>query len=229
MPAIRRVLLGTPALDGYLNCYYVHSAEETLRLCLQRGIDLRTLRIAYDSILPNARNDILAAAVQHEFDDLIFADADQDWLPEWIPTLLNYPVDCIGAAVRKKTDKAELYNVRARGGASSLVRHPSHPILSAPDMALGCGLLRLSRRALLALWETAEEYRVWGNDKPLSRWVFDHRPVNGELIGEDTMVSDKLRALGIQTWVDPAMTSGHTGDKRYTGDFQEWLAKQGRA
>lgn len=222
---MRQVLLATPSMDGTVTVRYAHSAEESLRLCLQGGeIDLRTLRIFGDAMLPNVRNDLVAAAVYNNFDDMIFIDADQDWKPEWIPKLLSYPVDCVGAAVRKKTDQAELYNVRARGGPWSFTQHPTAPILTSPDMALGCGLLRFSKRALLALWNSSEPYHVWkGNEDKPSRWIFDHRPVDGQLVGEDTMVSDKLRTLGIPTWVDPNMTCGHMGDKHYTGDFAAWL------
>ncbi len=39
------------------------------------------------------------------------------------------------------------------------------------------------------------------------------------------MVSIKLAKLGIQTYLDPKMTCGHTGVKRYTGDFQSWLIR----
>ena len=217
----RRVLLGVPALDGRVTAYHAHSAEETLRACIEQGIEFRTLRIIDDSILPNARNDILAAAVRGAYDDLLFVDADQDWKPEDAIKILSYPVDCIGAPVRKKTDDGEFYNVRTRSGV--LTRHDQHPILTAPDLAVGTGFLRLSRRAMAALWDGALEYRVLNSTKPPSRWVFDHRPVDGHLVGEDTMMCDKLRALGIAVWIDPSIICGHVGNKRWAGDFAAWL------
>lgn len=227
---MRRVLVGTPSHSGAVDVYYAHSIGESIRLCVQRAIDLRPVYMAYDSLVQNARNDIVALAIEHKFDDLIFIDADQEWNPEWIPALLNYPVDCVGSAVRKKTDQAELYNVRARGGAHSFTKHPTSPILTTPDMALGCGFLRLSLRAVQALWDSSEPYTAYQRQTE-SRWIFDVRPIKApgkaiaELNGEDTIVSDKLRALGIETWLDPAMTCGHVGVKKYEGDFAAWLAK----
>lgn len=223
MAAPLRVLIGTPSLTGALDVWYVHSHNQTIRLCIQLGIDLRELYLCYDSIVQNARNDIVKAALDNGFDDLIFIDADQEWDPAWVPKLLSYPVDCVGAAVRKKTDQAELYNVRAEGGPHSFMPGPDG-LLTSPDMALGCGFLRFSRRALQVLWDNSEPYEVWGSGKGQSRWIFDIRPKDGHLIGEDTHVSDKLRAHGIQTYVDPAMTCGHIGMKKYTGDFAKWLA-----
>lgn len=223
-PIARRVLIGTPAHTGALDVFYVHSYGETLRLCLQRGIDLRSVFLAYDAIVQNARNDIVKLALEHGFDDLIFIDGDQDWQPEWVIRLLDYPVDCVGGAVRKKTDQEELYNVRARGGPRSIVTDQGTGLMTAPDMALGTGFLRLSRKALQVLWENSEKYIGFKN-KPQSAWIFDIRPVNGELVGEDTAVSDKLRSHGIQTWLAPNMCCGHIGAKRYVGDFDAWLAK----
>ena len=218
----RKVLIGTPAHDGRVDVWYVHSLMATARLCMAKGIDMREIYVTLDSLVQNARNDLVRFAIHGGFDDLIFIDSDQDWNAEWVPKLLSYPVDCVGAAVIKKSDSQELYNVRTSGGAGSFVQD-ANGLWTSPDMALGCGFIRFSRRALQALWDSSEEYVVAGKEK--SRWIFDIRPVNGRLVGEDVMVSDKLRSLGIQTYLDPAMTCGHVGPKKWTGDFASYINK----
>ncbi len=216
---MRRVLIGTPAHDGRVDVHFTKSLVQTSRLCMEQGIYQREVFLSYDSIIHNARNDILRLAVENDFDDLIFIDGDQDWQPEWIPKLLSYPVDVVGGAVRKKTDETELYNVK----------HPSFDIPVDPKTgllmpeSLGTGFLRLSRKAMKALWDSSEEYRIVGAEP--SRWVFDIRPINGFLVGEDTMLGMKLKALGFATHLDPAMTCGHIGAKRFVGDFAAWLAR----
>lgn len=225
MAPTRRVLIGTPAHAGTVDVHYAHAFGETLRLCMQRGIDLREVYLAYDAIVQNARNDLVKLALEHNFDDLVFIDGDQGWVPEWFLRLLNYPVDCVGAAVRKKTDQEELYNVRARGGPNSITTDLATGLMTAPDMALGTGFLRLTRHALQVLWDNSEKY-IGFKDKAPSAWIFDIRPVNGELVGEDTAMSDKLRAHGIQTYLAPGMTCDHVGPKVFSGDFDAWLAKQ---
>lgn len=218
---MRRVLIGTPAHDGRVDAVYTFSLLQTLRLALDKGVDLRWLCPPGDAILPNARNEIVRDALAHSFDDLIFIDSDQDWQPEDVFRLLDYRVHCVGAPIRKKCEE-ELYNVRASEGPDSFVKHPIHSnLMSAPGMALGTGFLRLSRRALQLLWDKAEPYQN-GNKAP-ARWIFEARPVLGRLVGEDTMVSMKLSNLGIQTWLDPTMHVGHMGPKRYAGDFAAWL------
>lgn len=224
MLAGRRVLVGTPAHAGTVDVHFANSLTQTLRLCMQRGIDLREIYLAYDAIVQNARNDLVKIALEHKFDDLIFIDGDQDWEPEWVLRLLDYPVDCVGGAVRKKTDQDELYNVRAMGGPDSITTDPVTGLMTAPDMALGTGFLRLSRKALQILWDNSEKY-IGFKDKTPSAWIFDIRPVDGVLVGEDTAVNDKLRKFGIPTWLAPGMTCGHIGPKRFAGDFGAWLAK----
>lgn len=220
----RRVLIGTPAHDGRVDVHFANSLAGTIRLCIKQGIELREIYLAYDAIIQNARNDLVKIALDNAFDDLVFIDSDQDWQPEQFVKLLGYPVDCVGGAVRKKTDQEELYNVKAMGGPLSITTDMATGLMTAPDMALGTGFLRLSRHALQVLWDNSEEY-IGFKDKASSRWVFDIRPINGVLVGEDTMVSDKLRTFGIPTWLDPTITCGHIGPKRFVGDFAAWLAK----
>ena len=221
----RRVLIGTPAHDGRVDVHYALSLTRTARMAVERGIELRELFLAYDAIIQNARNDLVKLALENQFDDLIFIDGDQDWEPEWVFKLLEYPVDCVGAAVRKKTDQEERYNVKAAMGALSILADKSTGLMSSHDMALGTGFLRLSRRALQVLWDNSEKYTAF-QGRSQGAWIFDIRPVNGELVGEDTHVSDKLRQHGIQTWLAPGMTCGHIGSKRFVGDFEKWLEGQ---
>ena len=218
----RRILIGTPTMDGKVEAEYANCLAETMKLCIQRGIEVYPLFICYESIIQNIRNDIVAVAMKFDFiTDLMWIDADQGWKPEWVPRLLNYPVDVVGGTVRKKTDERELYNVKHTStGPHDIPIDPATGLWIVD--ALGTGFLRMSRRALQVLWDNSEEYRVW--EKEPSRWIFDIRPVNGSLVGEDVAVSGKLRQYGIQTHLDPSMTCSHIGSKKYVGDFQKWIA-----
>ena len=129
--------------------------------------------------------------------------------------LFKHDVDVIGAAYRKKTDDQELYTV-----------HTTMPIpvdiktgLWMVD-GLGTGFLRLSRKAMLALWDASEEYT---NEGKLSRWIFDVCPVNGVLKGEDMIACAKLRELGFKIYLDPTFTPIHIGIKKYFGNFATYV------
>ena len=213
----RRVMIGTPCMDGRPEARYTYCLAETVRLAERAGLDLRPVIQCYDAILPNLRNQIARAAVENRFDDLIWIDADIDWQPEWIDKLLTYPVDCVGGTYRKKTDATETYEV-----SSTVWPLPIDPVTGLLQVtSLGAGFLRLSSRALEMLWESSTPYRC--RSEPPTHMVFEYGLVNGEHLGEDTMLSRKLKALGIATYLDPSMTCGHTGSKQFAGDFAKWL------
>jgi hypothetical protein len=102
-------------------------------------------------------------------------------------------------------------------------------LMTAPDMAIGCGFMRLSRKAFVALWDNAadQEYTVYMNKEP-SRRVFDWPIVDGELHSEDTEMCDRLRALGFTIWLDPMVNPGHSGMMRFEGKFLDWLERAKR-
>lgn len=229
---IRRVLIGTPAHDGKVVVEYVHSIIRTARLLGKAGIAMRETFVIGNALVQDARNELVRLALKGNdqmpggFDDLVFIDSDQDWQPEWVPQLLSYPVDVVGAPVIMKAD-TERYNVRA----------PTCHLEEGPEIedgsgkarrllaveTLGTGFIRFSRRALQALWDASEPYRA--DDWSEARWIFDTRPVNGHLVGEDNMVSYKLARAGIKVWIDPTMTCGHIGRRHWRGDFAAWLER----
>ena len=219
---MRRVLVGTPSYDGKVDVRFADSLMGSTRLCWQAGIDLRAIYLSYDASLPNARNSLVALALKNGFSDLIFIDADQDWEPAWVPKLLAYPVDCVGAAVRKKTDEREMYNVRVSGGVAAMKQDRNTGLWTAPDMSVGTGFLRVTCTALRKLWDAAEKYTDADGRVPMA-WIFEMRPEGGRLVSEDTFLCDKLRAIGIAVWVDPDMNPGHTGMKHFEGNFRGYI------
>ena len=99
---MRRVLIGTPSHDGRIDVHYAHSLMQTARLCWQQEIDLHEIYLAYDAIIQNARNDLVALAIEHKFDDLIFIDSDQEWEPSWPIRLLARPPPSHGGQTGSK-------------------------------------------------------------------------------------------------------------------------------
>lgn len=224
---MRRVMIGTPCYDWRADVRYIHSLTQTIRMGLDRAIDVREMFPVGNSLIQDARNEAMQLAVQFDFDDLVFIDSDQDWEPPDFFKLLAYPVDCVGVPIRRKTDDFEVFNVKAKGGPESIVQDAATGLWTAPDMTVGTGMLRLSKKAIRALWDGAAqlEYGIFGGDGSKRRWIFNIGPHNGELMSEDVFVGEKLREYGIPTWIDPTIKVGHIGLKRFTGDFVSAVAK----
>jgi hypothetical protein len=220
----KRVLIATACLDGRVDMRFAYALAETVRLGARMAIDVRILFRGLDSLVQRVRNELLRDALFGGFSDLIFIDDDQAWKPADFFRLLRHDVDCVGAPVRKKTDAAELYNVTAH--SQPIPVDPATGLLIVD--AVGTGFLRLSRRAMTALWETSEDYRDDAGNS--CRWVFDVGPVNGRLVSEDVAMCMKLREAGIPVHVDADISVEHVGTKVWSGDFAGWLSElQARA
>lgn len=213
----RRVLIGTPCYDGKIEVWHANSLVQTIKAAPQVGVDVNPIWLSYDALIQRARNDLMAIMIEGEFDDIVFIDADIDWNPADFFKLLSYPVDVVGGTYRKKGD-AEMY-------VAKILDHskPADPQtgLYATD-GLGTGFLRLSRKAVQYLWDTSVPYEEKDQGK-VRRWIFDVIVDNGDLISEDILICQRLIEGGFNIWLDPTITCGHTGMKRYTGDFNAWF------
>lgn len=210
-----KVLIATPAHDGRVDVWYVNSLVNTIRLAQANNILVHPVFMSYDSLVQRARNDLFAIAVSGGYDAMIFIDADMDWNPEWVLEMIKREEDIIGGTARKKTDEAEIYVAKTR----DLTIHANGCIKCE---SLGTGFVKLSRKAFVAAWEASPEYR---NENRVSRMVCNVEIIDGELYGEDVSLFRKLGKLGFDCWLNPNMTCGHIGTKKFVGDFRNLLSK----
>lgn len=213
---MRRVLIGTPAHDGRVDVWYCHSLVNTIKLAAQKGVQIDPVYMSYDSLVQRARNDLVRLALEQRYDDLIFMDSDQEWDPAWIFQLLDHAEPVVGGTVVKKSDQP-LFNVKI---LKSPLQIESNGLIEVESV--GTGFLKISRAALEAVWNISEEYI---NEGRKCRMVFDVKLINGELISEDNVFCAKWRGLGNQVWIDPTMTCGHVGVKKYTGNFLQFVTQ----
>lgn len=217
--APRKVMIGTPSYDGHLDVWYTNALVQTIKDTEARGIEVHPIFMSYDAMIQRSRNDLMALAVLNDFDDLIFIDADIDWDPSWVATLLKYKVDVVGGTYRKKTDVSEEYVCKSANIPADVDTKTG---LMKVD-GLGCGFLRLSSSAMKYLWSTAEPYEDGSGKK--ARMIFDVKVIDGQLVSEDILMCRKLKEGGFDVHLDPRMCCGHSGHKRFTGNFIDWYTR----
>lgn len=210
----RKVLIATPAHDGRLDVWYTTSLVNTVRIAQANNIFLHPVFMSYDALVQRARNDLFRLAIEGEYDDIIWIDADLEWHPLWIMELLNSDKDVIGGTYRKKTDDAELYTVKTQtlDATDNLIQVES----------LGLGFVKMSKKAFTALWEASESYQNEGRE---CRMVCDIQIVDGQLLSEDVVVFKKLREAGFDVWLDQRMTCCHIGTKKFYGDISDFISR----
>jgi hypothetical protein len=210
---MRKVLIATPAHDGRLDVWYTTSLVNSVRVAQDNGVFLHPVFMSYDALVQRARNDLFRLAVEGEYDHMIFIDSDMEWNPMWIMELLGRSEDVVGGTYRKKTDEAEMYVMKVNG-----LKLEDNGLMKVEG--LGTGFVKLSRKAVMALWETSPVYQNEGRE---GRMVCDIGIVDGQLCSEDVMLFMKLKDLGFDVWLAPHMTCVHIGTKKFYGNFENFI------
>lgn len=208
---MRKINIVTPSYDGKVICEYAVTMAEIFRLA-PKGYDFRLHFWMYEALVQKARNNLFANAINADVDDLVFIDGDQSFDARALFRILEHPVDVVGIPVRMKTDK-ERYNIR-----------PENPLAHKLDTDkgllevenIGTGFLRLSRKAMQALWDASPQYNEGGN---IRRMICDLQIIDGGIISEDIQICTKLRNAGFKIYVDIEHTCSHTGAKTYHDDY----------
>lgn len=210
----RKVLIGTPCYSGSVDVWYANSLVNTIKLAIDKDIDIIPMWVSFDALLQRARNDTIHIALETECDDIIWIDSDIEWKPEWIFRLLEYPVDVVGGTYRKKGSKEE-YVFRRLGKPTY-----NHMGLQEVD-GLGTGFVRLNRKAMQYLWDVSKPY-IDPKDNKERRMIFDVVIENNQMISEDIHAFNKLKAGNFSIYLDPDMTCNHIGPYKFEGDFRKW-------
>jgi len=217
---MRKVLIGTPTYDGKLDVWYTDSLLRTVKLTEKEGIFLHAIYTSYDALIQRARNNLFRIALSENYDDLIFIDSDMQWSEDWILQLLNRPEDVVAAPVIGRSDNVR-YNVTLTN--NQLTYSKDKQLLKVDRV--GTGLMKLSRKAMEALWLSSEEYL--DDEGTAYRMICDIQIRDNSLISEDFILCEKWRDLGGDIWIDPTMNPVHTGSKRWQGNFQQFLQQNG--
>ena len=165
--------------------------------------------------MQRARNDLISMAIETECDDIVFMDSDQEWNPEWVLSMLNHAADVVGGVVVKKSNTPG-FNVKLLPSGATLEKNGLMEV-----ECIGTGFLRISKRAMNAVWDISQEYK--NDNKKIARMVFDVQIINGDLVSEDNVFCKKWRSLGEKVYIDPNITCNHIGSHKWSGNFLEYL------
>jgi hypothetical protein len=214
----RTVLLAAPSYDGRVNVWHAAALAQTCKIGLSQGINIIPVYMSYDSLVQRARNDLAKLALDAKVDDLFFVDCDQDWNPEDFFRMLSYDVDIVAGPVRKKSDD-EQYNIKKTDG-----KLETNEIGLIEVDAVGTGFMRIRTSALKKIWDSSETYKE-AHKREQSRMVFEVKIIDGSLCSEDNVFCRKWISLGGKIYIDPKVNCGHSGEKRWVGNFREWIKR----
>ena len=217
---MQKVLIGTPSYDCRIDVWFANSLVATVKEAEKKGIHVHAIYTSYDSLVQRARNDLVRLALDGEYDTLFFIDSDVEWEPEWFFRLLERPEPIVGGALVKKFDK-EGYTVKI---LNKTLKYSEDKKLLEVD-GVGTGFLKVDKFALEELWLASDPYTHDGiNQRMIFNLLIDD---DGDLISEDYVMCKKWQNLGYKVWLDPTITCNHIGIKKFKGDLNKFLDKQG--
>ena len=217
---MQKVLIGTPSYDGRIDVWFANSLVATVKEAEKKGIHIHAIYTSYDSLVQRARNDLVRLALDAGYDTLFFIDSDVEWEPEWFFRLLERPEPIVGGALVKKFDK-EGYTVKI---LNKTLKYSEDRKLLEVD-GVGTGFLKVDKFALEELWLASDPYTHDGiNQRMIFNLLIDD---DGDLISEDYVMCKKWQNLGYKVWLDPTITCNHIGIKKFKGDLNKFLDKQG--
>lgn len=207
---MKKVLVATPALDQKVDCYYVHSLCESIKLGREQGFEINAVFLANESILPMARNELFFLAVSQDYDIMVFIDDDEKWQAQHLIEILHMEQDVITVPVVNKGDKKIEFNVVAD------TTRPRAANGLIPCAKTGTGFLKMTRCVFTDLWNSNMPIQFRGKQL---RLICEYGVLKGDFVGEDIALSTKIRELGYDIWIYPGHTVEHIGNKIYTGTW----------
>ena len=208
----RRVLIGTPSLDGRVDAWFCFALHELGKAGLVNGIDFNLILLSYESILPMARNEILTAAIQGEFDALVFIDSDVYCDPATLIQVIKDEREVVAIPTVKKSDQ-ESYDI-----FFDKKPEPKEDWIQASRVSTSC--LKLGKKVLQALGENSQQ--IFFRDKYLKN-ICQYDFFGEGFMGEDIFLCEKIKKLGFDIWVNTTTTCMHIGPKVYRGDYKQLL------
>lgn len=151
------------------------------------------------SIVSEARNLCVSAALDAKADWVLFLDSDMVFPSDVVKRLLSHEVPIVGATYPRRTLPLSLIGNRLDGAGFSLADQGMVPAARLPT---GCLLIKASVFAQLK----APFFRCGYNEE------------HGKVLSEDFWFSDRMRELGLPLWCDMDLSRQieHIGSYRYT-------------
>lgn len=217
-----KVMIGSPLYSGDVAAEYVYSIMQSQMICLGKGILLEFQYIRNLSLIQCARNYLLHQFLEDKsFTHIMWIDGDLGWTPDAIARMVARKVDVIGGIYPRKAD--DISYPYEQGNT-----HPPRDGLVTAKRLPG-GFILMSRECCQDLASQAKWYRMSLDAKDTKvpdvfALVIDK---DGEMVSEDYILSDKLRALGYPLYVETDISFVHVGRRAWNGNLAGHLEQNG--
>lgn len=206
----RSLMIGIPAYDGKIDINAALNLLQLASMAGPHGISLQVAQIAGSSILPRARNSLIARFIESDCTDFLFLDTDVTFKPEDILRLMAIATnkDVVGGVYPKKNQETELAVDLLYSETGSPILDTEFNIYEALHVPTGFMLIR--RHVIEKMMHAHPELMyAEQTDQLVCYALFDFQLKNQQYYGEDYIFCQRARALGFKVYVDPYISLGH--------------------
>ncbi len=212
------LLIATPTIDGSLHVSYVESLLRSSHKLRQLGIPYEISYEIGNSIVSDARNQLVSRFLRSKHSDLLFIDADIAWSEDDLERLLGWDVPLVAGAYRRKRQNIDF---TVKFGATIDQRNG---LMVAERV--GTGFLRIRRMVFEQMAQRYPELQLkFKGKRPVEQLYafFDNSIVDGRYVGEDYTFCDRWRRIGGEVLVDPLIQLRHIGSQTFEGRLADHL------
>jgi hypothetical protein len=185
-------------------------------LCNRRGIGLSLIYAEGCSLVPKARNRLVATFQEIAGDAILFLDDDIVFQATDAMKLVDHleaGSDVVAGVYVTKTEPPFFMSTPKRDHNGALIFKSGLVEMER----IPAGFMMVSRDVMNACCEASPTYEDVG--KP--HWAVFQTPTDDEgIIGEDYFFCDLVRSLGWRIYVEPDMTLEHVGTTHYKASFK---------
>lgn len=206
----RSLMIGIPAYDSKIDITSALNLIQVAGLAGKYGISMKVAHVSGSSILPKARNSLIARFIESECTDFLFLDTDITFQPEYIFRLMGLATskDIVGGIYPKKNKDSELAVDLIYSHTGSPIVEPEYGLYEAQHIPTGFMLFR--RHVIEKMMEAYPDLMYAEKSEQLVCYaLFDFQLKNQAYCGEDYIFCQRARAIGMRIYVDPFLNLGH--------------------
>lgn len=214
-----RTLIAVPCMDMIHACF----TSSLVNMLLQNKEYDLTVEFGVSSLIYDTRNQLIARAIDGEYDRILWLDSDMVFEPEILRVLfedLDHGFDIVSGLyfgrvapskpiVFSQCDIEQLEDGRLNPLSEAYWDYPDNSLFEAAAFGFGCVAMNVS-----ALKNVVDTY---------GKLLF--MPVGG--FGEDMSFCMRARSAGVKLWCDSRVKLGHSGHKVYTEEDYRKAGKDG--
>jgi len=244
----RRLFLAAPIFGGVMHFGFHQSICNLIGLCMTHGVFMGQKYVGNDSLVPRARNRLVAHFLESDCTDLLFVDSDIAFHPEDALSLLAYDQPIVGGIYSRKQVDWDRISRAAKAGVPPDRLHyfGTVPVLNWMNPGeikldelhevkhIGTGFLRIRREVFESMMSKigiGMSFDYSGDESCFQGKIgYDFFPSGPDqrfelgtgkrqYLSEDWFFCERARECGYKVYAAPWIKLVHVGPYEYAGDL----------